>query len=373
MKILQIYKDYFPPVRGGIEGHINLLANGIRERGHDVEVLVSNRACRFEMTSVDGITITKVPQIARFAAAPINFSLFYWMKKIGSRFDILHFHHPNPTAEISFLLSGLKNKAVVTYHSDIVRQKWISVPLRPLLELFLRKVDRIIATSPNYLESSLILRKYKHKCQVVPLGIKLSRFNSRPAKPGNLELLRKKYGARLILFVGKFRYYKGLHVLIEAMKQVEGSLLLIGEGNWGKKLKSQVSANGLGRKVFFLGELSDREVDLLLKICDIFVLPSVRRSEAFGIVQLEAMACGKPVICTELGTGTTYVTQNQKTGIVVPPNDANELARAINFLLINPELGQKYGRAGLKRVKQYFSIDPVIDNIIGLYSIIFNS
>jgi rhamnosyl/mannosyltransferase len=157
------------------------------------------------------------------------------------------------------------------------------------------------------------------------------------------------------------------------MKQVEGSLLLIGEGNWGKKLKTQVKSNGLGRKVFFLGELSDREVELFFKICDIFVLPSVQRSEAFGIVQLEAMACGKPVICTELGTGTTYVTKNQKTGIVVPPNNAEDLARAINFLLINPELGQKYSVAGLERVKQYFSIDPIIDDIIGLYSIISNA
>lgn len=371
MKILQIYKDYFPPVRGGIEGHVNLLANGIREKGHDVEVLVSNRTCRFEVCSLNGIKITKVPQIVRFAAAPINYNLFYWMKKIGKRFDILHFHHPNPTAEISFLISGLKNKTVVTYHSDIVRQKRMSVLLRPFLELFFRRVDRIIATSPNYLESSIILRKYKHKCQVVPLGIKLSRFNSQPNKPRSLKLPTKQNDKHLILFVGKFRYYKGLEVLIEAMKKVEGSLLLIGEGNRGRKLESQVSANGLDHKVFFLGELSDEEVNLFLKTCDILVLPSVQRSEAFGIVQLEAMACGKPVICTELGTGTTYVTQNGKTGIVVSPNDVDDLAHAINFLLNNPELGQKYGQAGLDRVRQYFSIERVIDDIICLYSLLF--
>ena len=176
MKILQIYKDYFPPIRGGIEGHINLLANGLEQRGHDVEVLVSNRKCKYETENIDGIRVIKVPQLNRIASAPLNHSLFFWMKKLGEKADILHFHLPNPTAVMSYLISGLKKKAVVTYHSDIVRQKKLALLYRPFLKCFLNRIDRIIATSPNYVESSKILSQYQLKCQIVPLGIPLSRF-----------------------------------------------------------------------------------------------------------------------------------------------------------------------------------------------------
>ena len=177
----------------------------------------------------------------------------------------------------------------------------------------------------------------------------------------------------MILFIGKFRYYKGLHVLFEAMNQVDGKLLLIGEGYLEKELKRKVAADGLVNKVEFLGELSNRKVNAYLKACDVFVLPSVQRSEAFGIVQLEAMACGKPVVCTDLGTGTTYVNQHQKTGIVVAPDDPLDLAQAINFLLDNPEVRFKFGQAGSERVKKYFTADRMVDDIIALYEKCLNS
>ncbi len=367
MKILQIYKDYYPPIRGGIEGHINLLANGLQQRGHAVEVLVSNRKCRYETENIGGIRVTKVPQLNRLASAPLNYSLFFWIKKMGENADILHFHLPNPTSVLSFLISGLKTKVVATYHSDIVRQRRVVPFYRPFLRSFLNRVNRIIATSPNYIESSMILSQYRQKCRIVPLGIKLSRFQSLPDQQSSVEVLRQSHGQRLILFIGKFRYYKGLSVLIEAMRQVEGKLLLIGEGYLEKDLKKQAASNGLNGKINFLGELSDNEVDGFLRACDVFVLPSVERSEAYGIVQLEAMACGKPVICTELGTGTTYVNQHQKTGMVVEPNKPAALAHAINILLDRPELRSRFGQAGLERVQKYFSVDRMIDDLIAIY------
>jgi rhamnosyl/mannosyltransferase len=289
------------------------------------------------------------------------------MKKLAENADILHFHLPNPTAVMSYLIAGLNRKAVATYHSDIVRQRKLALFYRPFLKCFLNRIDRIIATSPNYVEFSNILSQYRLKCQVVPLGIPLSRFTSQADNQLKVELLIQEHGMRLVLFIGKFRYYKGLHVFIEAMKQVNGKLLMIGEGYLEEDLKKQVAANELDGKVTFLGELSDNEATAFLRACDIVVLPSVERSEAFGIVQLEAMACGKPVICTELGTGTTFINQHQKTGIVVEPNNPDALANAVNLLLDNPNLRKQYGQAGFNRVEKYFSVDRMINDLIAVY------
>jgi rhamnosyl/mannosyltransferase len=373
LRILQIYKDYFPPVRGGIEGHINLLSNGLRERGVDVEVLVSNTMGKLDIETIDGITVTKVPQITRLASAPLNYSLCYWIKKIGKKFDLLHFHLPNPTAVLSYLMSGLKVKAVATYHSDIIRQRLIAKLYRPFLEIFLTKIDCIVATSPNYINTSKILRKYHQKCKVVPLGVNIARFKDQHSDFLTTSSIRQSYGNRILLFIGKFRYYKGLHILIEAMKQINGMLLLIGGGFLEQELKQQVVKNGLDKKIVFLGELSDQDVNNFLRTCDVFVLPSVERSEAFGIVQLEAMACGKPIVCTELGTGTSYVTQHQKNGIVVEPNQPSALAQAISYLLDNPDIRLRYGQAGIMRVEKYFSSDRMIDDIKALYEQYVNS
>ena len=176
MKVLQVYKDYFPPVRGGIEGHINLLANGLKENGVDVEVLVSNTSSRLEKENIDGIPITKVPQIGRYASASLNMNFSYWINKLGEKADILHFHFPNPTAEISYLVSGLNRKIVVTYHSDIIRQARLLKIYSPFLKQFLKKADDIIITSPNYLETSPYLADFKSKSTLVPFGINLSEF-----------------------------------------------------------------------------------------------------------------------------------------------------------------------------------------------------
>ena len=177
MKVLQLYKDYYPPVRGGIEGHLHILSQGLEDRGIATEVLVSNTCNKLEIQMHGGVKITKVPQITRIASAPINYNLLYHLRKIGAQFDLLHFHLPNPTTEVSYLISGMKKHAVATYHSDIIRQRRTARLYRPFLKIFLSRIDCIIATSPNYIDSSAILREYQEKCQIVPLGIHVSRFN----------------------------------------------------------------------------------------------------------------------------------------------------------------------------------------------------
>jgi glycosyltransferase involved in cell wall biosynthesis len=367
VKVLQIYKDYYPPVMGGIEGHINLLSYGLKERGIEVGVLVSNTRACLERGDVNGIAVTKVPELGRLASAPVNVTFPLWLKKLGKDSDVLHFHFPNPTGEVSYLVSGLNKKVVVTYHSDIVRQARLGKLYEPLLMKFLKKAQIIIATSPQYVASSRVLGQFRQKCRVIPLGIDLGRFRSQREETIQSEALRRRYGPRIVLFVGKFRYYKGLHVLIEAMKRVDGRLLLVGAGPVECDVRRQVTEAALEGKVVFLGELLDHHVAAHLQACDVFVLPAILRSEAFGVVLLEAMACGKPVVSTELATGTSFVNQHEETGLVVPPNDTASLAQGINHLLANSKLRERYGSAGRERVERHFSAEGMVDRILAVY------
>lgn len=368
LKVLQVYKDYYPPVVGGVEGHINLLANGLKDRGIQVEVLVSNTRAKLEIENIDGIRVIKVPQLGRFASAPLNATLSTWVKRLGREADVIHFHFPNPTGEIASLLAGLKRKIVVTYHSDIIRQAKLAKVYSPFLRRFLENSEAIIATSPPYVESSAVLRQFRDKCRVIPFGIDLSRFAPNDNTEKEVAAIRGNYEGPIALFIGKFRYYKGLYVLLEAMKMVEGNLLLVGIGPMERDLKKQVAADDeLKNKIFFLGELSDEDIVSHLHACDVFVLPSIFRSEAFGIVLLEAMACGKPLISTELGTGTSFVNQHRETGLVVPPRDAGALAEAINYLLANPEIMERLGKAAKERAGKYFSLDRMVEDVIRTY------
>ncbi len=372
IRVLQVYKDYYPPVIGGVEGHINLLANGLKERGIDVEVLVSNTQARLVRKDINGIIVTKVPQLGRLASAPLNPTFPIYLRRMARDFDVLHFHYPNPTGEISSIFAQLRNNIVVTYHSDIVRQARLEKLISPFLHEFLEKSNAIVAGSHNYVRSSRVLSQFKNKCKVIPYGIDLEKFVLNPTTTREVVNLRKIYGPSILLFIGRFRYYKGLHVLIEAMDRVEGKLLLIGAGPLEKSLHRQVVMRNLEDKVHFLGELADQKVVSHLHACDVFVLPSVLRSEAFGIVQLEAMACGKPVVCTELSTGTSFVNQHGKTGLVVPPNNVDALARAINHLLENPGISEEYGREGRKRVEKCFSKERMVEDIIDVYQSILS-
>jgi len=367
LRVLHVYKDYYPPVLGGIEGHINILAKGLLRRGVEVEVLVSNTRATLERQNIDGVPVTRIPQLGRFASAPLNATFPLWLRRLKKKFDIIHFHFPNPTGEMSYLVSGLGCQIVTTYHSDIVRQAKLGKIYSPFMHGFLSCSRVLITSSRNYQESSRILSRYREKCRVIPFGVDLERFDAARKKIGEISSIRKRFGPFIVLFVGRFRYYKGLDVLVRAMQRVKGKLLLLGGGPMENDLREMVRRTGTEDRVFFLGELSDDEVTTHLHACDIFVLPSTFRSEAFGIVLLEAMACSRPVISTQLGTGTTYVNQDGKTGLVIPPHDAPALAEAIDFFRMNPDMGRKMGEAGRERVESLFTVDRMVEEVLQVY------
>lgn len=371
MKILQIYKDYYPPVIGGIEGHINILAKGLLGHGIDVEVLVSNTKRKLESDMIEGIKVTKAPELGRISSAPINLTLAGLMKRASKDVDLLHFHLPNPTATIAYLASRITKPAIATYHSDIIKQVTLNKIYKPFQKIFLDRVCSIIATSPNYIRTSATLTKYNKKCRVIPIGININKCQSfnRDFK----QKIENEANGPFILFIGKFRYYKGLHILIEAMKNVKANLYIVGDGELKETINTTVRSAYLSDKVRFLGELCEDEMHAYLNASCLLVLPSIYRSEAFGIVLLEAMACGKPVISTELGTGTTYVNINRKTGLVVQPGNPIALSKAINSIMENPDDAKKLGCNGKVRVQQQFSSDLMVNKTIDLYKSILGS
>ncbi|MBC7190664.1 glycosyltransferase [Candidatus Aerophobetes bacterium] len=289
------------------------------------------------------------------------------MRKIKA--DILHFHLPFPLSVMSYFFAKPEGKIVISWHSDIVRQKISKFFYHPFLVRFLKKADVIIATSPNMVESSPYLKRFRGKCRIIPLGIDVERFKLKEDEEGRVKEIRERYtsGKGIILFVGRLIYYKGVEYLIRAMRDIDASCLIIGEGKLKKKLEKMVDELGLSSKVHFLGSISDDKLPSYYHACDVFCLPSVARSEAFGIVQLEAMVCGKPIVSTNLPTGVPFVNQDKKTGIVVPPKNPQALAEAINTLLENPALRKKYGGCAKERVEKEFTKKVMVKRLLEVY------
>ncbi len=362
MKILHIYKDYFPVI-GGIENHVRLLAESQAAAGHEVTVLVTNRARVTTTERLNGVRVIKAARLGVVASTPLSVSLFRHLRR--QRPDVTHLHFPYPVGEVAHYLSGHSRHAVMTYHSDVVRQKAALRLYKPLMWRVLHSVDRIIVGSPNYLASSSTLQRFASKCKVVPYGIDRRRFLN--ADPVAARRLRELHGGGpLLLFVGVLRYYKGLEYLLEAMTSISAKLLIVGEGPLGSSLRSQARALGLGHKVLLTGRVRGEDLPAYYRAADVFVLPASERSEAFGLVQIEAMTCATPVVCTQLGTGTSFVNRHQESGLVVPPKDARALARAINRLLSDEPLRRRLAAGALER-SSLFTAERMLAGVQQVY------
>jgi glycosyltransferase involved in cell wall biosynthesis len=361
MHILQLYKDYFP-VLGGIENHVRDLSTALAARGHQVTVLTTSLDRR---TMIErprpGLTVIKAARTLHLASTPISPEMLRQIRRL--RADIVHLHFPYPPGDLAYLAMPARAPLVVTYHSDIVRQQALLRIYRPLLEWTLRRAARIIATSPNYVVSSPWLRRYAAKCAVVPLGIDAARYAQ--ADEQKVAELRARYcesvaNNGLLLFVGRLRYYKGLHVLLDALPQVPARLLIGGSGPERERLEALSEALGVSGRVRFLGDIPDDDLPALYHAADVFVLPAHLRAEALGLSQIEALASGVACVSTELGTGTSYANRHGETGLVVPPGDPMALAQAINTLLADPELRRRMGAAGRRRVAELFTREAMV-------------
>ncbi|MBC8162099.1 MAG: glycosyltransferase [Roseiflexaceae bacterium] len=361
MHILQIYKDYYP-VLGGIENHIRDLSMALAQRGHRVTVLVTSLDRKTQVEHPHpGVSVLKVARLLHAASTPISPAMLAYARAL--RPELVHLHFPFPPGDLVAQAVPGRPPLVVTYHSDIVRQRGLLRLYRPLQAYTLRRATRIIATSPAYVASSEVLRQYAAKCAIVPLGIDIARFTAAPRRP-----TPDTKSPPTILFVGRLRYYKGLHVLLDAMPQIAARLLIAGTGPEQERLLAQAAQLGLSSRVEFLGDVADAELPALYRRADVFVLPAQLRAEALGLSQIEAMASGVPCVCTELGTGTSYANQHGVTGLVVPPGDTGALAAAINLLLADPALRLRYGTAARERATALFSRDRMVGAIEQVYA-----
>lgn len=356
-RILHIGK-FYAPHKGGMETHLQLLCGALR-KDVDLRVVVAGAGTSIVDELIDGVPVHRVPTWASLAGAPLCPAMVGAIRR--SNADIVHLHLPNPAAILAYLASGHQKTLVCSYHSDIVRQKMLGAAFQPVLMRALRRSAAIVASTPNYVESSAVLRTVKDRCRVIPYGIPAAGFDY--ADPEVVQAIKDRYGPNLIVAVGRLVYYKGFKYLIRAMHGVHGRLLLIGAGPLKADLEAQ--ARAVGDRVVFLDEVEN--VVPYYHAAELFVLPSVARSEAFGIVQLEAMACGKAVINTGLDSGVTFVSVDKVTGLTVPPEDSDALAAAITFLLENPELRARYGTAARDRVRRLFTVEAMANSMLQLY------
>ncbi|HUF17977.1 MAG TPA: glycosyltransferase [Thermoanaerobaculia bacterium] len=358
MRVVHIGK-FYPPVLGGIETHLRNLAVGLKDRV-DLTVLVASSGRETVRERPEGVDLVRLGQMLQVASAPLVRGIRRELQM--ARPDIVHLHHPNPFATLAWL-SGPVGKLVISYHGDTVRQKLLGRLFLPVLHRALGRASAVIAATRNHVEMSPILSRYAERCHIVPYGIDLETFSS--AGQTDVEAIRNKYGPRLVLALGRLVYYKGFEFLVRAMREVEGHLVIIGEGPLQAELEQLVRETGQQEKITILGAVDD--IPAWYHAADVFVLPSIAKSEAFGIVQLEAMAARTPVINTSLPSGVPLVSLDGKTGLTVPPSDPDALSAAISRLLDDEPLRRELGEAGYERVRRGFTTEAMVEGTLEVY------
>ena len=354
-------KAYDPHI-GGIETVMQQTAEAMRLRARVRVVTCRDRIGLTSRECIHKVRVTRCGVFGVFASCPVSLSYFGAFRQQVLCSDVVELHLPFPLADLALLLSGYKGRVVVAWHSDIVRQKLMLKFYQPLMHWLLRRADCILVATQAHIDSSPHLQQYREKCVIVPYGIDAAAYDSVPRMPALTSHLHDKT-AKKILFAGRLVYYKGADVLLEAFAKVKGNaeLFFAGTGVLETELKARAEALGISHRVHFLGRRMTPELRMMFADCDLFVLPSVANSEAFGIVQLEAMVYGKPVINTALPTGGPLVSVHGETGLTVPPGDAGALSESMDTLIADDALRMQYGAAARARVLAQFSLDKVME------------
>ncbi|WP_129543968.1 glycosyltransferase family 4 protein [Serratia sp. 1D1416] len=364
IKVLHFYKTYYPDSFGGIEQVIYQLAEGGVEKGVSTDVLSVTPADKDSCEVISQHTAHKVRQDFSIASNPFSLRVIKKFKELSEQADIIHYHFPWPYMDLVHFLSGVKKPTVVSYHSDIIRQKNLLRLYKPLMHLFLRKVDCIVATSPNYVATSDVLETFKNKVTVIPIGLDKATYPV--PEQSRLDKWQRQIGQPFFLFIGTLRYYKGLHILLEAAIGADYPIVIVGAGPIESELREQAQNLGL-KNVHFLGALPDEDKTALLMLCYGIVFPSHLRSEAFGISLLEGAMYRKPMISSEIGTGTTFINIDNQTGLVIPPSDPSALRKAMDKLWGNPRLAEQFGNKAYERYEEMFTSKQMVEEYTKIY------
>jgi len=352
-----------------------ILASLVEELKNDVaiDVVVSGSDRQPDVLRKDGYTVYRVPSHGLLARTPVSPSMPFVLRRLlrQQSYDAAHLHFPNPLAHLASLLLPRRLPIVISWHSDIIRQRRLLRLYRPFLNRIVARSAAIVAATPRHFSSSTQLDACRSpsRLRVVPYGIDASRFTLTPQQHCRVESLRRQWsGQPLVFAIGRHVPYKGFDYLIRAMATVrKGVLLLGGRGPLTANLRSLALSLGIEDRVHFVGHIPDDELPALYHAADVFCMPSIEKSEAFGLVQLEAMLCRKPVVCCELDNGVTYVTQHGTTGLAIPPRDPQALATALETLLADTQLREQMGAAGHRRATSVFTLDRMREGMLGVY------
>lgn len=349
MRVLQVNKLY-PPVIGGIEQHVKQLAEGLTTHGESRVLVVRDGVGFGRVETKNGVTVRRAGSIGRFRSMPVSLTFWYWLLRESARADVIHLHFPFPLAAFSWWLVRPRKPLIVTWHSGVVRQRFLRHLARPFIRYTLRAAHTIIVTFPNAPEMFEELREWRDKCRVIPLGIDAAWWGASPAQS------MARPSEPLFVCAGRLVYYKGLSVLIDAMARTRsGVLWLVGTGPLRQSLEQMVRQKHLEQRVAFKDAPTDDVFRAYLHAADVVVLPSTNAAEVFGLVQLEAMAAGKSIINTALPTGVPWVARNEKEAITVSPGDSVALAAAMDQLARDPALRERLCVAGRRRVEELFT------------------
>lgn len=358
IKILQVNKFYYPWI-GGVEKVVQDLSEGLKEQA-DITVLACHPKGKLSKENIFGVNVVKAGSFGKYFSMPISISFFSCFKRLSKENDVICIHMPFPLADLASLFFGKNKKILLWWHSDVVKQKKLMLIYRPLLMWMLKRADAIIVATEGHIKGSKYLKEFQDKCKIIPFGIDLKKYPEQNKKILTSLLYKKSH--KKVLFVGRLVYYKGIDVMIESFRNVSGcELFIVGDGVLRDSLKEKTEKYSLHNIVHFMGKLSDNELKAAFADCDIFVLPSVENSEAFGLVQLEAMAYKKPVINTSLNTGVPFVSLDGVTGFTVKPGDSNSLSDAIQKLVDDDELRNIFGKNAFDRVKNNFSQEKMLN------------
>jgi rhamnosyl/mannosyltransferase len=360
LKVAHLGK-FYAPVRGGMERAVQALCTATRDQ-LEHEVIAFNTTWTSTADCVDGIKVTRVGTWLRAGSVPVAPGLVRRLRSL--RADVAVLHEPNPWALVAWAAAAPDVPIAIWFHSEVVRPRaQYELFYAPLADRVYPRARRFIVSSPVLAREATSLTRYQHRIAVVPFGIDVAACSA-PSSAARARDLRAAVAGPLLLFAGRLVPYKGLDVLIDAVAPLPVTVVIVGDGPmrepWTRRAES---ATGPAR-FLFMGEVAETELRAWMQACNALVLPSVTRAEAFGLVQLEAMAAGKPVISTDLPTGVPWVNQHGVTGLVVPPRDAMALRAAIEALLAQPALGERLGAAGAARASQDFTTAKMAEGFV---------
>jgi rhamnosyl/mannosyltransferase len=364
-RITHFFKTFFPDTQGGLEEAIRQIGKSSLNHGYDVRVVTQSNTPQKKY--IDGIEVLSYKKIFGSNSAPFSYNLIKYFRSLIKETDIVQLHFPSTQEEIIMALTKINKPLIITFHCDIFKWPFLRRLYLPFAKRVLKKADYIIPTSENLINSTKLINRFKNKSKVINLWLDETRFDNLKEPEEEFKRKVESFG-NFALFVGVLRWYKGLHILIEAAKTIKDNVVIVGKGPLFDKLKAKVDKENI-KNIYLLGFQNDNKVKYLLQKCRFFVLPSISPAEAFGQVLLEASYLSKPMISTQLGTGTSYVNKDNETGYVVEPDNVEQLRDMMNILFTDDDKVRKFGENAYHRYKENF-----VEKVQGLkYINLYNS